>query len=152
MLFPSVGLGPWKEQKAYCCFLLAATVGMTRQELLALKWRHISFESKNVRIEDAWKGGDEEGLPKWGRSRTSPLPEFTKNALLALRQDSIRTAPDDLVFCYDDGSRLGETWWRKRFVRSMEAAKIDWNGRNLKPHSFRHSLNTYLLDRVSQNS
>ena len=145
-LFPEDSSGPWRDLKDYTCFLLAATVGMTRQELLALKWRHISFEQKAIRIEDAWKGGDEIGEPKWGRSRTSPLPEKTLQALLRFNQDSIRTAPDDYVFCYDDGSMIKETWWRKRFVAAMERAGLDRVARNLKPHSFRHSLNTLLLD------
>jgi len=145
-LFPDNSVGPWCDRRDYTCFLLAATIGMTRQELLVLKWRHISFENMCIRIEDAWKGGDEIDAPKWGRSRTAPMPNKTARALLNLREESIRTNPDDYVFSDDFGKRMGETWWRKRFIVAMEKAGIDRMARNLKPHSFRHSLNTLLLD------
>ena len=145
-LFPDESLGPWQDLRDYTCFLFAATVGMTRQELLVLKWRHISFNNMSVRIEDAWKGGDEVGVPKWGRVRTAPLTEKAVQALNRLREDSLHTDPDDYIFCYDDGSRMKETWWRKRFITAIDSTGIDRTSRNLKPHSFRHSLNTFLLD------
>ncbi len=46
------------------------------------------------------------------------------------------------MFGYDDGSHIGETWWRKRFCTAMERAGIDWQARHLSPHSFRHTINT----------
>jgi len=46
------------------------------------------------------------------------------------------------VFGYDDGSHIGETWWRKRFCAAMKRAGIDWQARHLSPHSFRHTINT----------
>ena len=63
-----------------------------------------------------------------------------------MKLGSNQSGPKDLVFCYADGTRLGNTWWRKRFVSAMEKADIDRVSRNLKPHSFRHSLNTILRD------
>jgi len=66
--------------------------------------------------------------------------------LKELKLGSNKSGPKDLVFCYADGTRFGNTWWRKRFVRAMEKAGIDRVSRNLKPHSFRHSLNTILRD------
>jgi integrase len=49
---------------------------------------------------------------------------------------------DDFLFCYDDGSRVGETWWRSRFQRALRRAQIEPGGRWLTPHSFRHTINT----------
>ena len=149
-LFPADSLGPWIDHQGYTCFMLAATTGMRRGEILALEWRHIDFQKKCVIIEQAWKGRSGLGEPKWGKRRITPLPSITIRALNELYEDSIRTAPDDLVICNDDGSRYGETWWRKRFLRAMKIAGIDVKGRGLKPHSFRHTLNTILLD-ANQN-
>ena len=58
-----------------------------------------------------------------------------------------RVYADDLVFAYPDGSRLGGTWWQKHFHNGMKAAGIDCKKRNLRPHSFRHTLNTLLRER-----
>ena len=144
-MFSSVP-GIWSDIKGYCAFLLAATTGMRRGEILALRWKDIDFDHGVITVERAWKGKDEIGLPKWNRKRVVPVPEKTLSALFVLRDESIRIAPIDLVFCYDDGSRLGETWWKKRFTKAMEMAGIDYRSRNLKPHSFRHTLNTILRD------
>lgn len=53
----------------------------------------------------------------------------------------------DLVFCYTDGSRFGGTWWAKRFAAAMEVAGIDRKARNIRPHSFRHTLNSLLREK-----
>jgi len=138
--------GVWGDIKGYCAFLTAATTGMRRGEILALKWKDIDFSRGIIAVERAWKGKDELGLPKWNRKRIVPVPEKTLNALASLRDESIRISPDDFVFCYDDGSRIGDTWWKKRFTKAMEKAGINWKARNLRPHSFRHTLNTILRD------
>jgi len=136
--------GVWKDSMGYCAFLLAATTGMRRGEILALQWKNIDFDHAVITIEQAWKGRGEIGPPKWNSTRIVPVPEKLLSALAALKDESIRIAQNDFVLCYDDGSRLGDTWWKKRFMRAMEKAGIDYKGRNLKPHSFRHTLNTLL--------
>jgi site-specific recombinase XerD len=111
MLFPKESLGPWQGIQDYTCFLLAASTGMRRGEILALCWENVHLDGGYVNVEQ-----------------------------------SIRIAPDDLVLCYADGSRLGNTWWKKRFSTAMDKAAIDRKARNLSPHSFRHTLNTILID------
>lgn len=139
--------GIWKDRMDYTAFLLAATTGMRRGEILALRWVDVDLEQGFANVARAWKGRSEIGLPKWNKKRMIPIPNSMIDALLILREESIRTAPDDLILCYDDGSRLGGTWWKKRFTRAMEKAGIDYRGRNLRPHSFRHTLNTLLRSR-----
>ena len=143
-LFPSGSLGPWRDRQDYSCFFLSACTGMRRGEIFALKWRFIDFKRQYLSVEEAWKGGREIGDPKWGKKRRTPLPRSLIAVLQELHQESIRIAPDDLVFCYDDGSMLGETWWQKRFDKALVRAGINKKDRNLKPHSFRHTLNSVL--------
>ena len=145
-LFPSDPPGPWKSLRAWALYMLAAATGMRRGELLALRWGAVDLAGAVVRIETAWKGNGEEGLPKWGRKRVAVIPAAAIHALELLLDESVRTGPDDYVFADDAGEVPGGTWWQKHFTAAMVAAKIDARARNLTPHSFRHSLNTLLLD------
>lgn len=144
-LFPVDDLGPWHDAHDYTCFLLAATTGMRHGEILALRWANVHLEERFLRVQEAWTGG-ELGGPKRDSRRTVPLLARMADVLSALRADSIRTATDDLVFCYDDGRRLGGTWWPKRFARALEHSGIDPGDRTLTAHSFRHTVATLLAD------
>jgi integrase len=135
---------PWGD--AFAAFALAASTGMRRGEILALRWRALDLEAGTVRIEAAWKGGAEIGTPKSGRARTAPLTPRMVQTLRDYFDEAVHCAPDDFVFCAGDGSMRGETWWAKHFRAAMTAAKIDAAGRRLSPHSFRHTLNTLLRD------
>jgi integrase len=141
-LFPDHGYGPWKDVQDYTCFYLAAVTGLRRGEILALRWRHIDLERQALTVCEAWKGGGEIGPPKWDHLRMVPLSSRTIDKLRQFQMESIRLAPEDFVFAYDDGSRVGETWWRKRFCGALERAEIDRQGRCLTAHSFRHTINT----------
>lgn len=147
-LFPLVGLGPWRNLQEKDAFLVAASMGLRRGEILALRWRHIDFEHTRANIEEAWKGRQETGTPKWGHKRVAPLPEITAAALRELweRRPPELAGADDLVFCYADGSRLGDTWWTKAFAGAMKKAGIDARARGIKPHSFRHTVATLRRD------
>jgi integrase len=145
-LFPEDGLGPWRTLQEKACFLLGASTGMRRGELLALTWDQLDFEAGAVRITQAWKTTTDLGPPKSGKPRVCPLPSVAAKVLERHREDTgnIRTHPNDLVFCYDDGTRLGDTWWKKAFAGAMSRAGIPTRERHLRPHSLRHTLNTLL--------
>lgn len=157
-IFPVTGLGPWKDLQTRNVFFVAASMGMRRGEILALRWRHIDFEHALVRIEEAWKGRHETGDPKWGHRRMVPLPDATATALQEFweRREPRLAGTDSLVFCYIDGSRLGDTWWGKAFTAAMKKVKlgeganekvgIDVRTRGIKPHSFRHTVATLRRD------
>jgi integrase len=147
-LFPLEGLGPWANIQTKTCFLVAATTGMRRGEILALRWKHIDFEAGLVRVEEAWKSDVELGAPKWGRKRVVPLQDPATGALKDLwdRQPAELARAESLVFCYSDGERLGGTWWTKNFAAAMKNAKIETRARGIKPHSFRHTVATLRRD------
>jgi integrase len=88
------------------------------------------------------EGGGEIVPPKWDHARFVPLSPRTIDKLHRLQAGSIRLGPDDFVFCYDSGARLGETWRRKRFCAALDRAGIDRRARCFTPHSFRHTINT----------
>jgi len=136
----------WKDLMAYTCFLLALNTGMRRGEILALRWKHIFFDEKYIVIEEAWKNVTTIGKPKSNKTRYTPISEKMIEVLKIYRKTKHSTADTDLVFSYCDGSRLGETWWRKKFNNALENGKIDTANRHLTPHSLRHTINTRLRD------
>ena len=125
----------------------ALNTGMRQGEILALKWRHVNFARSCIHVELAWKDRKKLGKPKWEKNRVSPLPGSLIPALLLIRGLQKEVYDEDLVFCYPDGKRLGGTWWQQHFRKGMDACGIDYEKRNLKPHSFRHTLNTLLRER-----
>ncbi len=144
-LFPELGLGPWQDLQAFACFLVAATVGLRRGEVLALRWRDLDFEKRLLHVRQAWKDDTTLGPPKWGKVREEvPLPELTARRLKQLRAKSMHVLPDALVFHNKDGARKSTLWWGEQFKAAMVKAKIPSSARRLTAHSFRHSLNTLL--------
>ncbi len=73
MLFPDDYGKIWNDVLDYSCFFLAATTGMRRGEILALKWKHIHFDENYISVEEAWKDTITLGPPKSNRSRTVPM-------------------------------------------------------------------------------
>ena len=141
-LFPEHGYGPWNDPRDYVCFYLASVTGARRGELLVLRWRHIHFEQRFVHITEAWKGREVIGDTKSGRDRIVPLSDRMIEKLEVLMAYSVHLRPDDFLFCYDNGKRVGETWWHKRFKTALKRAGIEPGDRWLTPHSFRHTINT----------
>ncbi len=141
-LFPEEGSGPWNNARDYTCFFLASVTGARRGELMVLRWRHINFERRFIHIAEAWKGRDIIGDTKSGRDRIVPLSYRMIEKLETLMEFSLHLKLDDFLFCYDDGKRVGETWWLKRFKAALKRAGIEPGDRWLTPHSFRHTINT----------
>lgn len=135
--------GIWRDRLGWQVFAFAAHTGLRQSEVLALSWAQLA--DGILEVNRAWKTPKTIGLPKWGKVRTIPLPEAARQIVVERRAEAPSTTGDALVFCYPDGSRLGVTWWGKRFNNAMSEAGIDRAGRNIRPHSFRHSLNTHLL-------
>jgi integrase len=157
-MFPAEGLGPWRTLQEKDVFLVAASTGMRRGEILALRWRFVDFEKHELRIVEAWKGGGELGDPKWGHKRKVHLDDFLAAALRDLweRRPPQLAGADALVFCDLEGARLGDTWWMKSFTAAMKKVElgegpkakvgIDVRARGIKPHSFRHTVATLRRD------
>lgn len=155
--------GIWGDLNSYTAFILAAHAGMRRGEILELTWRQVDLEGAAILVDRA---RTDNMKPKFDKERSTPITTQCVEALKELRSESLHVLPDARVFCYKTGDELGFTWWKKRFRNAMVAAgfiedeekKVQiaenrfktvheyHNPRGLKPHSFRHSLNTILRD------
>lgn len=140
--------GPWKDEIGYLVFRTAAYTGMRCGEALALRWESLDLEVRVLSIDKAWKHlqDSEPGLPKWNKRRSIMLAPPLCELLASWRKRSAFTADEDLMFPNPDGRRLGETWWRTRFQNAIADADMGTPGRWLIPHSFRHTLNTLLIE------
>lgn len=123
----------WHTPEQRDFFRLAALTGMRSGEISAL---HRSQLVGNIlSINRAMKGAGEIGLPKCNKIR---------RVILCPEAASIIAEHKGSVF-HEGGAIRGETWRRKGLAAAIQRAGIDAEDRKLVPHSFRHTLNTYLL-------
>lgn len=147
-LFPADSLGPWRDVGEYTCFFMAASTGMRRGEILALRWYNVDLDNKVMMINEAFKGNRNIiGKPKWEKERSIALADILVNKLMEYKELT-EPSEDDFVFRYIGGKYKGQSFggtkWQKSFTGAMERMEIDREGRNLKAHSLRHSLQTLL--------
>lgn len=153
------------SELAYAVFAFAAMTGMRRGEILALVWDAVDLVGKKIDVRMAWKTTTTVGDPKWGKLREIPVTDRVIEILTDVRSSSSHTDPGNLVFCYANGERLKNDWWKTNFRKIMSRAGImlhtpekyrDKSGRkrtrhvysnprNVTPHSLRHSLNSHLI-------
>ncbi len=126
----------WSSKMAYSTFMFAAFTGRRASEITALEWEQI--DGKFCNIDRAWKVVEKRaGNVKWDGNVKIPLAEI----LIAILPEKTGCK---YVF-NNNAKRIAKTWWLNNFRKSMEVFDINYQDRNLTPHSFRHSLNTNLL-------
>lgn len=142
---------PWEGLEDYAMFLLAASTGMRRSEILGLRWRSIDWKAGVIHVTENWKKvPDEPGMitgdVKWGGKHATILMPRTRTVLRAQRAASKHAEGHHFVFCGRDGLPRGETWWREHFQDALGRAKIKAGERKLVPHSLRHTVATMLTE------
>ena len=142
----------WRKPADYICFLIAATTGMRCGEVLALRWGNVHLDKHYIHICDAWKDDCHtvSGLPKSGKVRDVVMPQYLINRLIEYRNVSAYIAPGDLVVCTDDGKAYTYYAWYNAFQKALYGIGITDDvieARHLKPHSFRHTLNTLMREK-----
>ena len=133
---------------------LAVTTGMRAGELLALRWRDISFDNRSVHIQRSMSfiagTGYVEFEPKTARGRRKiNLPPFVCEVLKQHRARQLerrlkvgaRWQDRDLVFCNIYGGFLDPAHLRQRFHKLLKDANLP----DVRFHDLRHSAATILL-------
>ena len=136
--------GPWPDLRTKAAFLTAGACGLRRNEIRALRWGSVNLEEGKLSVVEAFKGNRRDGLPKWDKTRGTALPTLVAQHMKALKSDK---NPSGYVFGNPDGTPLGTEIWKTAWSDAMEALEIDASGRNLVPHSLRHSIATELRAR-----
>ena len=140
----------WETPSDYICFLIAAFTGMRKSEVLALRWKNVFFNRCYIHVVDAWKDDNQKelGLPKSYKPRDVLMTDFLFERLSEYKLITAFRNDDDLVVCNFDGTPYTLWQWQKIFNRAISAigiTKEEKERRHLKPHSFRHSINTILI-------
>ena len=142
------------DDRLYAAWLMAATTGMRRGELLGLRWRDLDLEAGRAKIVQtliSQASGPAVSQPKTAKGRRSvALDPATVAALKAhrTRQNSERLALGptyegrDLVFCREDGSPVWPRSFSRGFDRLAEAAGLP----RIRLHDLRHTHATLALE------
>lgn len=142
-----------ENDRLYAAYLLPATTGMRRAEVLGLTWRNLDLDAGRLAVTSTLHRLNKEfhyGSPKTERARRSvPIPPET---VAALRSHKARQAterlelgpdysPTDLVFCEKDGTPLTPATFSRRFQKLAKAAGL----RVIRFHDLRHTWATLAL-------
>ena len=142
----------WQSPSDYICFLIAASTGMRSGEVLALMWCNVHIADRYIHICEAWKDNNHtvSGLPKSYKPRDVIIPQYLADRMIEYQRITAFDASGDLVVCTDDGRPYTIVRWQKVFKRALYGIGIteeDRIARHLKPHSFRHTLNTLMREK-----
>lgn len=131
-----------EDEQDASLILVAAFCGLRMGECLALRWRHVMWDTQRLHVQRSYVLGAEDS-PKGRRGRTVPLADQPAQALARLSQRPMFTKPADLVFCSRTGTHLDGSALRRRYKAARDAAI----GRNadmlsLRFHDLRHTFGT----------
>jgi integrase len=118
-------------------FIVLASTGLRRSELLALNKEQVKDHA--LVVDRAFKDDSCKiiGLPKWDKTRALALPKITEDAL-----DRIFAVDEDITI----GPRKLMQWIRAIGVHGslIDGIKMPDAWQKITPHMLRHSLNTML--------
>ena len=126
--------------------------GLRRSEVFALKPEDLDWHNQIINVHRAWQCFDNKykkilGSTKGKRNRKTLFDPILQDAIKKLWEEN---GQQEYVFAYKKPFRGSITpcasWIRYNFEKWLERAGIDRKGRDIVPHSARHSLATYLLD------
>lgn len=131
------------EQDA-AIFLAAATTGLRRGELVALRWRDIDFAGRAIRVRANYSHG-ELVTPKSGKVRTVPMVDDVAQRFARLGQRERFVADEDPVFAGGGGGHLDASALRRRYATAAKRAGL----RALPFHSLRHYFGSMAVNRAT---
>ena len=122
--------------------------GLRRSEIFALRPEDLDWHTPKITIRRAWQNFERKdrvlGPPKGKRDRDAPFDPVLQEAIKKLWEEN---GKHDFVFCRKDSAIPGSSWIYVRFPGWLKRAGIELKGRDIVPHSSRHSLASLLEDR-----
>lgn len=141
-----------RDDRLFPAFLLAATTGMRRGEVLGLRWGDVDLDAGRIAVRRSLvvvKSRLEFSDTKSGRGRRVALDPTTKAVLRLHRkhqaEERLAWGPayrdDDLVICREDGTPLNPDRLVDAFERHKKAAGLP----RIRFHDLRHTHATLAL-------
>jgi integrase len=131
---------------AVCAAMFLA--GLRRSEVFALRPQDLDWHTPKITVRRAWQNFTYKrrtmGPPKGKRERLAPFDKTLQDAVKKLWEEN---GQHEFVFSFKDGTTPGPSWIKGRFKKWLSRAGIDLKGRNITPHSSRHSLASILEER-----
>lgn len=145
-----------KDDRLFTAYLLAATTGLRRGELLGLCWDSVDIKRGNIIVQrqlSPLKSGlvlEETTKSKSGQRKIT----LTDDAIKELKRHKTRQGQEklmlgeayrdnDLVFCQVDGTFIEPIGFTKGFQKNLEAAGLP----RVRLHDLRHTHASLLLAR-----
>ena len=130
-------------QRAVCSAMFFA--GLRRSEIFALRPEDLDWQTPRIKVVRAWKRFEtskrEMGDPKWHKSRETIFPKQLQEAIKELWEAN---GKHEFVFCDKYGKCPGPGYLKYWVPRWLKRAGINTDGREIVPHSSRHSLASLL--------
>jgi integrase/recombinase XerD len=122
--------------------------GLRRSEVAALKPEDLDWNTPKITVRRAWQNFDSVnrvlGPPKGKKARVVPFDPILQEAIKKLWDEN---GKHEFVFCWKNGEIIGPSWTYINFKKWLVRAGIDLNGREIVPHSSRHSLASLLEEK-----
>lgn len=143
-----------KSNRLYAAYVLLATTGMRRGEVIGVRWKDIDLDSGQLAIVQTLtdvNGRLTMSTPKTTRSRRVIYLDDTTVAVLRQhrkrqREDQLAAGPDwavtgDLAFTDEFGLPIRPEWFSKEFGRLVAASGVP----RIRLHDVRHTYATLAL-------
>jgi integrase len=138
----------WCKTASYKCasylpvYLLAATTGMRRGEVLGLRWRDVDLQKCTLTVTQSLVGNRREFYFQAPKT-TAGLRTITLDVetVTALKSHRIATLSQDLVFCEEDGAPLNPTAVSAAFQDAVRLSGLP----RIRFHDLRHTYATLSL-------
>ena len=131
---------------AVCAVMFLA--GLRRAEVFALRPEDLDWHTPKIMVRRAWQNFTYKrrtmGPPKSKRERFAPFDKTLQDAIKKLWGEN---GQHEFVFSFKDGTTPGPSWIKGRFKKWLDRAGIELQGREIVPHSSRHSLASILEER-----
>jgi len=136
---------------AVCAVMFLA--GLRRAEVSALKPEDLDWVTPKIAVRRSWQMFDSVnrvmGPPKGKKTRDAPFDPVLQDAIKKLWEENGR---HEFVFTLKKTTKsgkvkinpIGPSWIKGRFPLWLERAGIELGGRDIVPHSSRHSLASLL--------
>jgi integrase/recombinase XerD len=131
---------------AVCAAMFLA--GLRRSEIFALRSEDLDWYTPKIAVRLAWQNFNYQrrvmGPTKSKKERLAPFDLTLQDAIKRLWEVN---GQHEFVFAYKDGTTPGPSWIKGRFRKWLDRAGIELKGRQIVPHSSRHSLASILEER-----